>query len=174
MDAPRHTVARARRLRRAMTPPELRLWTALRMRPYGFKFRRQHPFGPYVLDFYCDAAKLGIEVDGAAHDLGCNPERDLARDAWLLRRGIAGLRIVAEEVRVNLEGVVAGIAAAASARCSAAGSPHHHATRGPPPPRGAETTSIGRALPNPIDGRPREFTLSKVEWPKALRIIGNS
>jgi hypothetical protein len=50
MDAPRQTIARARRLRRAMTPPELRLWTALRMRPDGFKFRRQHPFGPYVLD----------------------------------------------------------------------------------------------------------------------------
>jgi len=148
MDAPRQTIARARRLRRAMTPPELRLWTALRMRPDGFKFRRQHPFGPYVLDFYCDAAKLGIEVDGAAHDLGCNPVRDLARDVWLRRRGIEVLRILAEEVRVNLEGVVAGIAAAASARCPAAGSPHHHATRGPPPPRGAETTSIGRASPD--------------------------
>ncbi len=118
MDAPRQTIARARRLRRAMTPPELRLWTALRMRPDGFKFRRQHPFGPYVLDFYCDAAKLGIEVDGAAHDLGCNPARDLARDAWLRRRGIEVLRIVAEEVRVNLEGVVAGIAAAASHLCA--------------------------------------------------------
>lgn len=136
MDAPRQTIARARRLRRAMTPPELRLWSVLRMRPEGFKFRRQHPFGPYVLDFYRDAAKLGVEVDGIAHDLGGNPARDLARDAWLRRQGIGVLRIVAEEVRVNLEGVVAGIVAAALARCPAAGSPLHHASRGPPPQGG--------------------------------------
>jgi very-short-patch-repair endonuclease len=131
-----------------MTPPELRLWTALRKRPEGFKFRRQHPLGPYMLDFYCDAAKLGVEVDGIAHDLGGNPARDLARDAWLGRQGIGVLRIVAEEVRVNLEGVVAGIVAASSARCPAAGSPLHDASRGPPPPEGAETTSIGRASPD--------------------------
>ncbi|RYB05373.1 DUF559 domain-containing protein [Lichenibacterium ramalinae] len=81
MDAPRLTVARARRLRRAMTPPELRLWSALRRRPEGRKFRRQHPLGPYVLDFYCDEARLGVEVDGLAHDLGSAPARDRMRDA---------------------------------------------------------------------------------------------
>jgi len=120
-----------------MTPPELRLWTALRMRPDGFKFRRQHPFGPYVLDFYCDAAKLGIEVDGIAHDLCGNPARDHARDAWLGRQGIGVLRIVAEEVRVNLEGVVAGIAAADSARV----------------PRPAAPTTTLRVVPRLQGGR---------------------
>jgi len=136
------------RPRPAVTPrhdaPELRLWTALRMRPDGFKFRRQHPFGPYVLDFYCDAAKLGIEVDGAAHDLGGNPVRDLARDAWLRRRGIEVLRIVAEEVRVNLEGVVAGIAAAASARCPAAGSPPPRYAWSPAPKGGGDDLDRSR------------------------------
>lgn len=61
------TVAKARKLRRAMAPPEARLWQTLRTRPDGLKFRHQHPAGPYVLDFYCAARKLGIEIDGIAH-----------------------------------------------------------------------------------------------------------
>src|SRR4051794_27024263 len=58
------TVEKARRLRREMSRPEARLWPVLRTRPEGFKFRRQHPVGPYVLDFYRPGAKLAIEVDG--------------------------------------------------------------------------------------------------------------
>ena len=80
---PRKTVERARRLRRVMTPPEVWLWSLLRQRPEGIRFRRQHPLGPYVLDFYCPEAKLAIEIDGIAHDMGDNPARDIARDAWL-------------------------------------------------------------------------------------------
>ena len=67
-----------------MSPPEARLWMALRKRAGGgLRFRRQHPIGPYVLDFYCDSAKLAVEVDGFAHVTGDHPERDLRRDAWL-------------------------------------------------------------------------------------------
>src|ERR1700745_3415651 len=81
MDAPTRTVATARRLRLEMTLPEVLLWTAIRGgRIGGFRFRRQHPIGPYVLDFYCAAEKFAVGVDGSAHDVpssglapGCLP-----------------------------------------------------------------------------------------------------
>jgi very-short-patch-repair endonuclease len=88
-----------------MTAPEARLWTVLRRRALGAKFRHQHPIAPYVLDFYCAAAKLGVEVDGAAHGMGCNSQRDARRDAWLRSKGIRILRLNAEDVMRNLDGV---------------------------------------------------------------------
>ena len=89
----------ARSLRRAMTPPEVRLWVRLRtLRDQGFRFRRQHPVGPYVLDFYCPELKLAIEVDGLVHDLGNRPERDVVRDEQLLALGIRTVRIPAAEL----------------------------------------------------------------------------
>ena len=97
---------RARSLRKSMTPPERRLWSELKTRPNGFKFRRQHPFGPYVLDFFCHEAAMGIEVDGLAHDLGSNPHRDLRRDAWLADQGVQTLRIAATDVRDDLEAII--------------------------------------------------------------------
>ncbi len=107
MDAPKRTIQRARSLRRTMTPPELRLWVELRGRKHGdLRFRRQHPFGPYILDFYCDSARLAVEVDGEGHGFGDNPRRDAFRDRWLLRQGVRTLRIPAFEVRDNLDGVV--------------------------------------------------------------------
>ena len=60
-----HTHKRAKDLRRSMSPPEVLLWTRLRvLRGDGPTFRRRHPIGPYIADFYCAAAKLVIEVDG--------------------------------------------------------------------------------------------------------------
>ena len=115
-----------------MTPPELRLWSALRRRPEGLKFRRQHPFGPYVLDFFCDASKLAVEIDGEAHGRGDGPARDARRDAFLRRQGLSVLRVTAEEVRINLEGVVAQIGAAASFAPSTA-------SRSPAPRGGGDT-----------------------------------
>ena len=117
MHAPEQTIARARRLRREMTPPEARLWAALRRRAAdGLRFRRQHPIGPYVLDFYCDGAKLAVEVDGFAHLTADHPQRDERRDAWLMARGVRTLRIDAREVRDELEGVVGLIVATAKER----------------------------------------------------------
>jgi very-short-patch-repair endonuclease len=114
MDAPKKTVARARELRKAMTPPELRLWLELRRKTHaGLRFRRQHPLGPYVLDFYCESARLAVEVDGESHGFGANPGRDLRRDRWLLARGVRTLRIAAVEVRDNLDGVIQMIISAA-------------------------------------------------------------
>ncbi|HWT13025.1 MAG TPA: endonuclease domain-containing protein [Allosphingosinicella sp.] len=100
------TVARARALRRSMSPPEARLWQLLRTRPDGRKFRKQHPAGPYVLDFYCASAKLAVEIDGAAHDMGANPVRDEKRDAWLRDAGYRVVRIPAAEVKADLQAVL--------------------------------------------------------------------
>ena len=100
------TVYQARQLRRRMSPSEVRLWRVLRLRPEGLQFRRQHPFGPFVFDFFCKAAGLAIEVDGLAHEFGDNPVRDMRRDLWAREQGIETMRISAEDVRRNLEGVV--------------------------------------------------------------------
>ncbi|MEJ1968138.1 MAG: DUF559 domain-containing protein [Rhizomicrobium sp.] len=63
--APILTFKRARALRRKMTLPEILLWQQLRGRKLrGLSFRRQHPVGPYILDFFCASAALAIEVDG--------------------------------------------------------------------------------------------------------------
>ena len=82
-----------------MTLPEVLLWTALRKRRTGgLRFRRQHPVGPYVLDFYCDAMKVAVEVDGEAHSRGDRPQRDHQRDRWLSDHGVATVRLPAADV----------------------------------------------------------------------------
>jgi len=104
------TIAHARALRRALTPPEARLWVALRrLREDGFHFRRQVPFRQYVLDFACHTHRIAVEVDGRQHG---DPERarhDANRDAVLAHEGYRTLRFAASDVLVNLEGVVAAI-----------------------------------------------------------------
>jgi very-short-patch-repair endonuclease len=104
------SVRKAREFRKTMTPPERRLWNTLKTRPEGLKFRKQHEHGPYSLDFFCYEAAVAIEVDGVAHELGANPQRDVRRDAWLASRGIQTIRVAATDVRDNLEGVVTYIA----------------------------------------------------------------
>ncbi|HEX2765007.1 MAG TPA: DUF559 domain-containing protein [Allosphingosinicella sp.] len=101
---------RARELRRSMSLPEVLLWQELRRQQTGFRWRKQHPAGPYDLDFYCHAAKLCVEVDGEGHDRGDRPHRDLRRDRWLEAQGIITLRVPAVEVLNNLEGVLLHIA----------------------------------------------------------------
>ena len=123
----RATVLRARKLRRIMTPPEVRLWQYLRTSPEGLKFRRQHPTGRFVLDFYCPAARVAIEVDGMAHDMGDNPERDAMRDALWAKQDVAVLRVAARDVMADLYAVARLIVE----RCS---TPLHHPAGGPPPP----------------------------------------
>jgi very-short-patch-repair endonuclease len=87
--APEETMALARRLRRNLSPPEVRLWIRLRERKPGAPvFRRQHPIGSYVLDFYRAKARLAVEIDGMSHDLGDRPQRDASRDDWLRARGL--------------------------------------------------------------------------------------
>jgi very-short-patch-repair endonuclease len=99
MRAPALTFKRATKLRRDMSLPEVILWEPLRRGGLdGMRFRRQHPVGPYVLDFYCAASRLAIEVDGVVHDLPGQMHHDNRRDAWLARRGIRTLRIAASDV----------------------------------------------------------------------------
>ncbi|WP_443019055.1 endonuclease domain-containing protein [Sphingomonas sp.] len=88
-----------------MTAPEITLWNLLRQRPEGFKFRRQHPLGPYILDFYCASTGLAIEVDRIAHDMGQNPARDEVRDRWLAARHVKALRFPAADVQNDLDAV---------------------------------------------------------------------
>lgn len=94
----RSNVKRAKNLRYSMALPEVLLWQILRAKPAGLKFRRQHPVGPYVVDFYCPAGKVAFEIDGIAHDMGNRPERDEARAAELAARGLTIVRIPAQEV----------------------------------------------------------------------------
>jgi very-short-patch-repair endonuclease len=88
----------AKRQRRKMSLPEVLLWQRLRRTPWGIRFRRQHPIGPYVLDFYCAAGRLAIEIDGIAHDMGDRPESDAVRTAWLEAQGLRVLRVPAGDV----------------------------------------------------------------------------
>jgi very-short-patch-repair endonuclease len=116
MDAPTKTRDRAKQLRRQMDLPEILLWKRLKASQLnGLRFRRQHPLGPYILDFYCDAAKLAVEVDGYSHDVAGRPAHDRRRDQWLAQRGVRTLRIPARDVLKSMEDVLATIAAAAKA-----------------------------------------------------------
>ena len=102
---------RAREMRRAPTQPERALWALLRRNDLGLHFRRQHPTGPYILDFYCAAAHLAAEVDGPVHD--DQQDRDERRTAWLAKQGIRVLRFSATEVETQSAAVLAAIARAA-------------------------------------------------------------
>jgi very-short-patch-repair endonuclease len=78
------------------------------------KFRRQHPIGPWIVDFYCAEAKLAVEVDGRVHEEWA--ERDRRRTRWLADQGIRVIRLAAEDVRVNLDPVLDFIARTCRAR----------------------------------------------------------
>lgn len=98
-----------------MTLPEVLLWQALRREQLeGLRFRRQHPIGCYVLDFYCEQARLVVEVDGRAHEAGDNPRRDEIRDTWLESQGLRVLRLPATYVLQELDNALISIAYAAS------------------------------------------------------------
>ena len=125
------TVRQSRRLRQGMTLPEVLLWQALRFKPGGLKFRRQHPSGRYTLDFYCSDARLAIEVDGEAHSRGDQPKRDAIRDGWFQERGIATMRVPAAEILKDVNAVVQGVVHRATARLPL----HHPAAPDGPPPR---------------------------------------
>ena len=104
MRAPKKIVSKARALRRALSVPEARLWSRLRQRLPGKPvFRRQHPMGPYVLDFYCAKANLAIEIDGISHDMSDRPQRDERRDAWLKKHGVTVIRIPAAELMQGVD-----------------------------------------------------------------------
>ncbi len=124
---------RARRLRKHMSLPEVMLWKCLRGRGDGKPiFRRQHPLGPYVLDFYCPGARLCVEIDGGSHGFGDQPQRDTRRDAYLRSQGVHTIRLNAAEVISAAQSVADGVISEARAR------PHRplHPSGSPPPQNG--------------------------------------
>nr|WP_295660232.1 DUF559 domain-containing protein [Polymorphobacter sp.] len=127
---PASTLQNARRLRSEMTLPEVLLWDRLR-KSDGPRFRRQHPAGPYILDFFCAKAKLVVEIDGIVHSMGDAGSRDARRDAWLTAQGLRILRINASEVLADVNRVAASIMAMAAPL-------HHRKGDGPPPPKTGE------------------------------------
>ena len=109
---------RARQLRRAATPAEQVLWEKLRARRLGgYKFRRQHPVGPYVLDFYCEQAALAVEADGGQHYPP--PAKDRQRDALLATAGVLVLRFPNDRILNELNAVLEAIEFTLGQRCPA-------------------------------------------------------
>jgi very-short-patch-repair endonuclease len=97
----------ARVLRGNMTDAEQLLWKCLRRKQLGgFRFRRQHPFERFVLDFYCCEARLAVELDGGQHNEADAKARDNERTAVLALHGISVIRFWNNEVFSNLEGVL--------------------------------------------------------------------
>jgi very-short-patch-repair endonuclease len=118
---------------------ERRVWSRVRDRRLsGWKFRRQAPVGPYVVDFLCIDAKLVIELDGGQH----SPVRDAARDRYLAACGFLVLRFWNGDVATNLDGVLAETLATLSLRGA---SPHPN-----PLPAGER----GQVAPSRVDATP--------------------
>ncbi len=96
----------ARDHRRNPTEPELRLWRRLSgSKLGGFKFRRQHVFGPRIFDLFCPAIALAVEVDGHTHDA----DADLMADRILMALGITTVRVSNYDVMTNMEGTLLSI-----------------------------------------------------------------
>ena len=111
MRSPDFIRERARDLRNRMTGPERVLWLLLRRNQLGLHFRRQHPVGPYILDFYCAAQKLAVEIDGPAHD--DRADYDRRRTAWLEGQGLRVIRFSTSDIDAKPAAVLAAIARAA-------------------------------------------------------------
>ncbi|AWM03507.2 endonuclease domain-containing protein [Bradyrhizobium amphicarpaeae] len=99
--------AAAKKLRANTTPHERMLWRALKELPLdGSHFRRQAPVGPYVVDFFCPAKRLIIELDGGHHNEDDNAARDLVRQRWLENEGYRVVRFWNSEVSNDLTAVM--------------------------------------------------------------------
>src|SRR6478672_11151122 len=97
----------ARRMRREPTPAEEAMWRLLRNRRLaGFKFRRQHPLGLYIADFYAPSAALVLELDGDTHATPEGIEHDRVRHAYLESLGLAVVRFWNSELKDNPDGVL--------------------------------------------------------------------
>jgi very-short-patch-repair endonuclease len=99
--------------RKNPTNAEGLLWSRLRnRRPVGLKFRRQHPLGPFILDFFCVEKRLAVELHGAGH--ARTIVADAARSEWLERRGIRVIRFTNQQILKDLDAVLETIADAAN------------------------------------------------------------
>ena len=113
--------AHARAMRKRPTEAEKLLWRQLRGKQFnGFKFRRQHPIDRFIVDFYCRAARLVIEVDGSAHDALEAAAYDEARQQFLEKQGLRLLRFSNEQVIKDTESVLQAISKVLCGREAAA------------------------------------------------------
>lgn len=107
----------AKQMRREPTPTENKAWQILRNRRLsGFKFRRQHPFGKYILDCYCPAAKVVVELDGDSHATPEGQAIDVERTRYLEVRGVLVLRFWNSEVAEERDAIVERIAEVCASR----------------------------------------------------------
>ena len=99
MRSERKTLYRARDLRQRMTDAELILWSRIRPRAFPrFRFRRQHPIGPYIADFACPLARMVIEVGGATHSSETERDHDARRDAYIRMQGWNVIRVANNDI----------------------------------------------------------------------------
>ena len=97
---------KASMLRRQQTFAEELLWNYLRTKPFGFKFRRQHPFSSFILDFYCHQLQLAIEVDGLIHEREEVKQNDEIRQKQLEQSGLKFLRFTNDEIKMQADSVI--------------------------------------------------------------------
>lgn len=109
LGAVKRTFQQAEQLRNNMTVAEKTLWNYLKTKPMGLKFRRQHPISKYIVDFYCHALKLVIEVDGGIHNITSSLENDKVRQEYLEAEGLVFLRVTNEEIERDFASVVTKI-----------------------------------------------------------------
>src|ERR1051326_4348835 len=127
----------ARKLRKSMTPQEVKLWVKLReLRAVGHHFRRQSPILNYIVDFECRRSRIIVEVDGTQHGFDANRERDLARGEHLRRAGYNVLRFANSEIDRELDAVMQAIVSAVESSLPP-----------PPPAPGPSPPPSGRAAP---------------------------
>ncbi|QJP35964.1 endonuclease domain-containing protein [Nonlabens sp. Ci31] len=96
----------AQKLRDHMTETEQKIWEFLKMKPMGYKFRRQHPLAGYVLDFYCHRLRLSLEIDGGYHIQKEQKEKDVERTIYLENMGISEIRFTNEQVLNDYETII--------------------------------------------------------------------
>lgn len=125
----------ARRLRRNQTDEEKIVWSELRKKRLGgMRFRRQHPIGPYIVDFVCLEERMIVEIDGVHHAEAAVAKHDDDRCKWLQGQGYRTLRITNGEVRENLNGVLDTLLGELGLLQNTSFAPHPHPD--PPPSRG--------------------------------------
>src|SRR3989338_1478149 len=109
MKEPRSITINARRLRKGATEAEQILWKKLRNNQLGLKFRRQHPFEMFIVDFYAPSVKLVIELDGSIHTIPANKDYDEMRTDYLKLKQVYILRFWNSEVEKDIEAVISKI-----------------------------------------------------------------
>jgi very-short-patch-repair endonuclease len=123
--------AAAKKLRANTTPHERILWRALKQIPLeGSHFRRQAPIGPYVVDFFCPARRLIIELDGGHHNSDDEAKRDIKRQRWLEQEGYRVIRFWNSEISADLNAVLERIYVEIHGSRDAEAMPLKHQRRG--------------------------------------------